>query len=121
MDLIETCRNLKVPVISSMGAGNRLDPGQLYIADVSEINTRKCSFIRNIKHKLKVRGITEGLTVVSSKEKPFITEKKEGFIKVKTADGEDIKLKKFTPGSSPFVPPAAGYMMASYIARELIK
>jgi len=121
MDLIETCRNLGIPIISSMGAGNRLDPSQLYVADISEVKARKCCFIRNIKHKLKVRGITEGLAVVSSTERPFRTEKKEGVIEVKTAEGEAIKLRKFTPGSSPFVPPAAGYIMASHIARELIK
>ncbi|MDD3012258.1 MAG: tRNA threonylcarbamoyladenosine dehydratase [Candidatus Gastranaerophilales bacterium] len=121
IDLIETCRNLDVSIISSMGAGNRLDPAQLYVADISEVKVRKCAFVKNVKHKLKIRGITEGLTVISSTEKPFITEKKEEFIEIKTAAGEDIQLRKFTPGSSPFVPPAAGYMMASHIARELIK
>lgn len=120
IDLIETCIKQDIHVISSMGAGNRLDPSQLFIADISEIQPRKCPFIKNIKYKLRVRGIKNNLPVVSSKEKPVVTEKKESFIEVKTAAGEDIQIRKFTPGSSPFVPPAAGYMMASYIVRKLI-
>jgi tRNA A37 threonylcarbamoyladenosine dehydratase len=120
IDLIETCQNLKIPVISSMGAGNRIDPSQLYIADISEIKPKKCSFIKNVKHKLNKRGIEKGLTVVSSYEKPFATKKEGSIIEHKTSTGEDIKVTKITPGSSPFVPPVAGYMMASYIVRKLI-
>jgi len=120
IDLIESCLNMNIPIISSMGAGNRLDPGQLYITDLSETSVGKCSFAKNIKYKLKLRGITKGLPVVISTEKPVVVEKKYSFIKCRTAKGEDIELKKFTPGSSPFVPPVAGYLMASYVVRSFI-
>ena len=120
IDLIESCIKLNIPIISSMGAGNRLDPEQLYISDISEIKSTKCSFIRNIRYRLKQRGITEGLPVVISKEKPAITPKILSTGNIKKASGEDIEFRKFTPGSSPFVPPVAGYLMASFAVRKLI-
>jgi len=120
IDLVETCYKQEIPIISSMGAGNRLDPEELFIADISEIKPGNCSFVKNVKHKLKKRGIEKNLTVVSSHEKPIPTKKKLGTFEIKTADGEEIQVRKFTPGSSPFVPPAAGYMMASFIVRNLI-
>lgn len=120
IDLIESCLRLNIPIISSMGAGNRLDPEQLYITDISEIKSKKCVFTSNVLYKLKSRGITEGLPVVISQEKPFITEKRQSEVDLKTTNGENIKLIKFTPGSSPFVPPVAGYMMASYVVRKFI-
>lgn len=119
IDLIESCIKLNIPIISSMGAGNRLDPGQLYIADLSEIKT-KCVFASNVIYKLKSRAITQGLPVVISSEKACITEKRESTTDIKTNDGEEIKLTKFSPGSSPFVPPVAGYMMASYVVRKIL-
>ncbi|EKE03882.1 MAG: UBA/ThiF-type NAD/FAD binding protein [uncultured bacterium] len=121
IDLIESCIKLNIPIISSMGAGNRLDPGQLYITDISEIKSKQCIFASNVLHKLKARGITQGLPVVASMEKPCITKKRGSCANIKTAHGEEITLMKFTPGSSPFVPPVAGYMMASYIVKKFIK
>jgi len=120
IDLIESCIRLNIPIISSMGTGNRLAPEQLYITDISEIKSKKCVFANNVLYKLKVRGIIEGLPIIASMEKPYITEKRESTTDLKTAHGEDIKLMKFTPGSSPFVPPVAGYMMASYIVRKFL-
>jgi len=120
IDLIEDCFNKNIPVISSLGAGNRLDPTQLYTADISEINPRRCPFARNIVNKLKKRGITQGLPVVISSEKPAVIEKKLSHVEIKTQSGECIEFKKFIPGSSPFVPPVAGYIMASYIVRDFI-
>lgn len=120
VDLIETCIRLNIPLISSMGAGNRIDPAQLYISDLSEIKSKNCPFAKNVIQKLKQRRITEGFAIVASTEKPVIVEKRESFVDIKTADGEEMQLRKFTPGSTPFVPPAAGYLMASYVVRKLI-
>jgi tRNA A37 threonylcarbamoyladenosine dehydratase len=120
IDLLETCVNRNIPVISSLGAGNRLDPEQLYTADISEINPRKCPFARNVVNKLKKREITKGITVVLSTEKPAVIEKQLSHVELTTESGENIEFKKFTPGSSPFVPPVAGYIMASYIVKSFI-
>ena len=121
IDLIEYCIKNEIPIISSMGAGNRLDPEQLYTADVSEIDTKKCVFARNVVNKLKKRGIIEGLTVVASNEKPVRIEKKLSRVELTTESGENIEFNKFTPGSSPFVPPVAGYIMAGYVVRSFIE
>ncbi len=111
-------KNIKI--ISSMGAGNRLDPEQLYIADISEVKIKQCVFIKNIKYKLRKRGITSGLATVASTENPVKINKQFSETSITTADGKNIDLAKFIPGSSPFVPPVAGYMMASFIIREII-
>lgn len=120
IDLIESCVQKNIPVISSLGAGNRLNPEQLYTADISEINPKKCPFARNVVNNLKKRGITQGITVVLSAEKPAVIEKKLSHTQITTDSGENIEFKKFTPGSSPFVPPVAGYIMASYVVRSFI-
>lgn len=119
-DLLESCVKKNIPAISSLGTGNRLDPTQLYTADISEVNPRKCNFANYIVNKLKNRNITQGLTVVLSKEKPVAVEKKLSCTEIKTGSGKNIELKKITPGSSPFVPPVAGYIMASHVVRSFI-
>lgn len=122
IDLIKSCHNLSIPIITSMGAGNRLCPEKLYIADISEVKAKRgCEFTRSMIHKLKKIGITSGLTVVASEEKPVKIEKQENIQQLTNSRGEKIELKKFIPGSSPFVPPVVGYMMSSYVVREFIK
>jgi len=121
IDLICSCKARNIPVITSMGAGNRLDPTKLYLADVSEVRPHGCSFIKNVLSRLKSRGITEGLPVVTSTEKPFNLEKKDFTENITNGHGETIEIRKFIPGSTPFVPPVAGYFMASYIIRTFIK
>lgn len=120
IELIETCKHLEIPIISSMGAGNRLDPTQLYIADISEVKSGRCPFIKNVLNKLKLKGITEGVTVVTSRERPISGPKVELNERITTTDGEDIDLYKFVPASVPFVPPVAGYFMASYVVKTLL-
>jgi len=120
VDLLESCVKKNIPVISSLGAGNRLDPTQLYTADISEVNTRKCDFVRYVVKKLKARGVTHGLTVVLSTEKPVLVEKRFSSVEIKTKAGENIEIKKLIPGSLPFVPPVAGYIMAAYIVKSFI-
>ncbi len=121
INLIEACFIKKIPVISSLGTGNRLDPEQLYTVDISEIKPRKCVFSRSVFMLLKKRGITQGITVVSSKEQPVSAEKKISSVEITTETGENIEFKKFIPGSSPFVPPVAGYIMAGYVVRSFIE
>ena len=75
ISLLETCVRENIPVISSMGAGNRIDPTKLYISDISEIENKNAPFVSNIIYQLKKRGIEKGITVVASREKPFSREK----------------------------------------------
>ena len=119
--LLETCHKSGVPVISSMGAGNRLDPTQLYICDISGIENKNAPFVSNIIYQLKKRGIENGITVVASREKPFSQEKITELEHIETKSGEIIEFNKIIPSSTPFVASTAGIFMAYYIIKELMK
>lgn len=119
--LLETCVRKNIPVISSMGAGNRIDPTKLYISDISQIENKNAPFISNIIYQLKKLGIEEGITVVASREKPFCREKISTKENITTKSGEHIEFSKITPASTPFVASCAGIYMAYYITNEFIK
>ncbi|MDO5027050.1 MAG: tRNA threonylcarbamoyladenosine dehydratase [Tissierellia bacterium] len=104
INLIEYCNKEKIPLISSMGTGNRLDPCKLSIMDVYETSYDPLSKI--MRHELKKRGIKKQ-KVVSSKEIPPI--------KSRRLEGG----KKSTPFSVSYVPPVAGYMIASEVIKFL--
>lgn len=99
IELIVRCREAKTPIISSMGTGNKLDPGKLEIADI--YSTSICPLAKVMRRELKRRGI-DSLDVVYSREQPLSSE-----------------LGR-TPGSTAFVPPAAGLMMAGHVVRRLL-
>ncbi len=121
IELLEYCIKNNIPVISSMGAGNRIDPSKLYISDISEIENKNAPFVSNIIYQLKKRGIDKGITVVASSEKPFVQEKISSSEKIVTKSGEDIEFTKITPSSTPFVASCAGIFMASYITQSFLK
>ena len=120
ISLLEFCVKNDIPVISSMGAGNRIDPTKLYISDISEIKDKNAPFVSNVIYQLKKRGITSGITVVASSEKPFVQEKISVTEKVLTKNNEEIKFKKITPASTPFVASCAGIFAAYYIVKQFI-
>lgn len=121
ISLLEACVKDNIPVISSMGAGNRIDPTQLYICDIKDIKHKNAPFVSNIIYQLKKRGIETGITVVASSEKPFCTEKISSEEKINTKNGETIEFTKITPASTPFVASCAGIFMAYYIVNQIIK
>ncbi len=121
ISLLENCVKSDVPVISSMGAGNRIDPSKLYICDISEIENKNTPFVSNILYQLKKRGITEGIPVVASREKPFCREKISKTEQINLNNGEVIEFTKITPASTPFVASCAGIFMASYIVRQFLE
>lgn len=121
IELLETCVKQNIPVISSMGAGNRIDPTKLYISDISEIENKNAPFVSNIIYQLKKRGIESGVAVVASREKPFVKEKISSTEKITTKSGENIEFTKITPASTPFVASCAGIFMASYIVKSFLK
>ncbi len=120
INLLVSCKENNIPVISSMGAGNRINPEKLYISDISEIHDKKAPFVSNVLYQLKKRGIESGITVVTSDEKPFVQEKITEIENVFTQSGENIQFNKIIPSSTPFVASTAGIFMASFIVRELI-
>ncbi len=99
LDLIEACLKSGVDIISSMGAGNRLDPTRFKVADISQ--THACPIARAVRQGLRKRGIGSGLTVVFSDEPPVLH-------------------RPGPVGSISTVPGAAGLAMAGAIIRALV-
>jgi len=100
IDLIATAEALWIPIIVSMGTGNRLDPTRLKIADLSETHTDPLA--RIVRRELRKRDI-EHVKVVFSEEPPVTP----------------IGVENRTIGSVPFVPPVAGFLLASEVIRDL--
>lgn len=118
--LLEYCVKNGIPVISSMGAGNRIDPTKLYISDISEIRNKKAPFVSNVLYQLKKRGIETGITVVTSDERAAVQEKISEVEHIVTQSGEEIEFTKIIPSSTPFVASTAGIFMAYYVVERLI-
>lgn len=109
ISLVTECQNAGTPIISSMGTGNKLCPTMLEVADIYE--TSVCPLARVMRHELKKRGVKK-LKVVYSKEEP---------IKPKQPSEEPSPGRRAVPGSTSFVPPAAGLIIASEVVKDLIK
>ena len=106
LSIIERAKTAKIPVISSMGTGNKLDPTFFEVADIYQ--TSVCPLAKVMRRELKKRGI-ESLKVVYSKEEP----KSQGVI--------DEKTRKSAPASISFVPPVAGLILAGEVVKDLIE
>lgn len=115
IELLEFCYSSSIPVISSLGAGNRIIPEALQIKDLKDIEGKKCTFAKNVLYQLQKRNITEGIPFVVSDEPPAKVPKVEHIEKT-----GDIEYRKITPASVSFVPPVAGYIMAGYIVRSFL-
>ena len=102
--LIEKAKALNIPIICSMGTGNKLNPMAFEIADISK--TSVCPLARVMRRELKARGIS-GVDVVFSKENPC------------EIDSDSDELAKNIPASVSFVPSAAGLLIASHIVRKI--
>ena len=120
IDLLVYCYQNKIPVITSMGAGNRFDPTQLYITDISQIENKKCTFTKNVLYQLKKRGIESGITAVCSRETPKVLDKISVLETITTKSGDNIEFTKITPGSTPFVPAVAGYYLGWYVLKHFL-
>ena len=104
LELAERCRAAGVPLISSMGTGNKLDPTKLEITDISK--TSVCPLARVMRAELRRRGINH-LKVLYSKEIPI------------HAVVSDSQNGRHSPASSAFVPPAAGLAIAAEVVRDI--
>ena len=117
LDIVERCTALHIPVISAMGTGNKLDPTKLEITDISK--TSGCPLARVMRKELRKRGINH-LKVVYSTEEPLTPLQP---IEAEAPAGSDTRpgttARRATPGSTPFVPGAAGLIMASAVVRDL--
>lgn len=117
LSLVEQSKRAGVPVISSMGAGNKMDPSAFEVADLSK--TSVCPLARVMRKELKKRGITS-LKVVYSKEPP-LTPRADSRAVAETDVPSDAPLhpRRQTPGSNAFVPAVAGLILAGEVIRDL--
>ena len=104
IELILKAKEAGVPIISAMGAGNKLDPTAFQVSDIYK--TSVCPLARVMRRELKKRGVDK-LKVVYSKEEP---------IKPQFEEGEEI-----VPGSISFVPPVVGLIIAGEVVKDLIR
>lgn len=105
--LIEESTKLNIPVISSMGTGNKLDPSKFEITDIYK--TSVCPLAKVMRKELRQRNIKK-LNVLYSKEEPIKPIK----------NTEEQTNKKHVPGSIAFSPSVAGLMIASKVVKDLI-
>lgn len=109
IDLAVLSQELSIPLISSMGTGNKLDPSQFEITDIYK--TSVCPLAKVMRKELKERGVKK-LKVIYSKEearKPLPLEE----------EAQNETKRRATPGSTAFVPAVAGLMIAGEVIREL--
>lgn len=109
LELIVRADRLGIPIISAMGAGNKLDPSQLRVTDIYK--TQVCPLARVMRHELRKRGI-DRLKVVYSEEPP-ITPAPSG-------DVPEGSARRSVPGSTAWVPASAGLLIASEVVKDLI-
>ena len=107
--VVEEARKRGIPMISSMGTGNKLHGELFEITDISK--TSVCPLCKVMRKELRARGI-EHLKVLYSKEKPITVQD--------TGSEEKPKGRRAVPGSISFVPPVAGLLIAGEVIRDLI-
>ena len=108
LELAVSCQKAGTPLISAMGAGNKLDPSRFEVTDI--YRTKGCPLAKVMRRELRKRGI-ERLKVVYSTEEP-----KKPLRQILGEDG-----RKVTPGSMVFVPGTAGLLLASEVVKDLLE
>lgn len=107
LDLAETARRLNIPLVMALGTGNKLDPSQLRLADISE--TYGCPLARVMRKELRNRGIIHQRVVFSPEE---------------AAPTQQLEApppgRRSVPASNPWVPAAAGLLLGSAVVRDII-
>ncbi len=112
IDIIVRAKELDIPVISSMGAGNKLNPADFEVADIYD--TSVCKLAKVMRRELKARGVTD-LKVVYSKEINTLRYEAE-------LDEKSLSSKKRSiPASIAFVPPVVGLIIASEVVKDIIQ
>lgn len=109
IELAVQCDRTGTPLISSMGAGNKLDPTRFEVADIYK--TSVCPLAKVMRRELKARGIKK-LKVVYSKEEP---------IKPVMTDDEAPYTGRAVPGSNAFVPSAVGLIISGEVIKDLLR
>lgn len=107
IEIIRKSKYSNVPVISSMGTGNKMNPIMLEVTDINK--TSVCPLAKVMRYELRKQNIKD-VKVVYSKEEPLTPKK---------IINDD--KKRNIPGSTSFVPPVAGYIIASEVIKDIIE
>ena len=113
IEIVLQANKLHIPVISSMGTGNKLEPTKLEVTDINK--TSVCPLAKVMRKELKVRGIKK-LKVVYSKEEPAQVNKE-----LEEECKQEADSKKQIPGSVSFVPSVAGMIIAGEVIKDIVK
>ncbi len=122
IELVLNCEKMGIPIISSMGTGNKLDPSQFEITDIYK--TSICPLAKVMRKELKKRGIKK-LKVLYSKEEPIKPEEtqnnscKNNCI-CPPGTKRKCSIRNQVPGSISFVPPVAGLMISGEVIRDIL-
>lgn len=117
IELVMRAEKLNIPIISSMGTGNKLDPTKFEVTDIYK--TTVCPLAKVMRKELKSRGIKK-LKVLFSKEEPIKSTQLAELTNNKISDS-DKKTKKQVPASISFVPSVAGLIIAGEVVKDIIK
>ena len=120
LEIVMSAKSAGTPVISSMGAGNKLDPTAFRVADIYK--TKVCPLARVMRYELKKRGV-RNLKVVYSEEVP-VQPIEDGAIQCRTncicpPGTRKCTVRRAIPGSTAFVPSVAGLIIAGEVVKEL--
>jgi len=125
LHLILSCRERQIPIISSMGAAAKLDPGKVRVADISE--THNCRMARSVRKLLKKQGIVSGVKVVFSTEgyrEPAVKNagcKGDCICPNKDEQQFSCEHRRVILGSISYIPGIFGLMMAGVVVNDLLE
>jgi tRNA A37 threonylcarbamoyladenosine dehydratase len=122
--VITYCLQKGIPIVSAMGTGNKFDPLAFKIDDISRTHT--CPLAKAVRKALREQGITSGVTVVYSTEKPtepkteVPTCRQNCICPNREAQIRNCAGRRQIPGSTSYLPPIAGLMLAGEVIRDLL-
>lgn len=116
--LIKECLKRNIPIISSMGAANKMDPTRFRVADISKTHTDPIA--RVVRTKLRKDGIKKGVKVVFSDEEP-IKPREDVTQRIVPENAPEIRKAQQPPSSNAFVPNVAGLVMVSEVVKDILK
>ena len=113
IEIIMRAQKLNIPIISSMGTGNKLDPTKFEVTDIYK--TEICPLAKVMRKELRNRGVKK-LKVIYSKENPIELEDS-----LENIGDSNSETKKQVPGSISFVPSVAGLIIAGEVVRDILE
>ena len=116
IELVMQCQKIGVPIMSSMGAGNKLDPTRFRVADIYKTSVDPLAKV--MRRELKKRGVKK-LKVVYSEEEPISPAASGADIQNDSGTDRPGSKRRSTPGSTAFVPSVAGLIIAGEVIKDL--